>query len=299
MAKRRRYYLGRVHKMGQLDDSLLIQSFTQPAVVHLRDYAWTFTDASVVMRDGEVLYAYGQLCKFNPSGEVRVVDEAQAVQDVRPEPNLLVAASPFVYVPAYSGLAYQHVWNHIERETFLKRFSDIVRESHDSFFVDCEVEPITDLQTFAVRLKSIESFTEIRAKVHPPNPLFGRAWKELKDYLAARDASELSIKEKGDESAPLRTSLPESVAAILAQDDDNPFEPDRPLPITDAAVLMAADGYGSGKVIGRRHGVTVILNTSETQLGFLSDAEIDAEALYEQAVQELSQVSSERRMEHP
>jgi len=298
MAVRRRYYLGRVHKVGQLDDDLLIQAMEQPRVVHSREYAWTFTDAEVHSDGGRVVFAFAQLCKYNPSGVVRVIDEEQRVQGERLEPNLLVAASPFVYIPEFSGIAFQHVWNQIERQTFTKRFADVVRQSHDNFFLDCEIEPISDLRTFAAKLASIDAFLEIHAKVHPPNPLFGPAWANLKDYLARRAATELSLTEKGDEATPLRTNVAIHVQAILDQDMEGPYAPDNPVDVTDAAILMAADGYGSGKVVGREHDSTITVRTSETQKSFLFDAEPGGTELFEEACKHFSRVSSERRMTH-
>lgn len=36
------------------------------------------------------------------------------------EENLVIATSPFIYLVDFSGLAYLHVWNQIERDTFIK-----------------------------------------------------------------------------------------------------------------------------------------------------------------------------------
>lgn len=298
MDRRRRYYLGRVHKIGQLNDEGLIKALTHPHIVHARDYAWMFTDAHVEHMNGRVIFAFAQLTKYHPDGEVPVIDEEHRVRDKRPEPNLLIASSPFVYIPEFSGIAFQHVWNLIERKAFVHRFTDIVRESHDNFFVDCKIEPITDLRTFATRLAAIESFLEIHAKVHPPNPLFGRAWADLKDYLTRRSTTELNLKEKGEGKSPLRTKIVEHIRAMLDQSEPHPYNSDEPVDVTDAAILMAADGYGSGKVIGKEKGSTVIIRTSETQKSFLFEAEPKPAALFQEAHNHFSRVSNERDMEH-
>ena len=136
------------------------------------------------------MYVFGKLSKYSPQGSVKVLDEKEKAETRVIEPNLIEASSPFLYIPQFSGLAYLHVWNQIEREIFAKRFSRIIEESFDNFFVDCKIEPITDLRKFIEKLTSIETFTEISAKIHPPNPLFGRAWKDLREYLEKRQASE-------------------------------------------------------------------------------------------------------------
>jgi hypothetical protein len=257
-----------------------------------------FTDAHVEYTNGRAIFAFAQLTKYHPDGEVPVIDEEHRVRDKRPEPNLLIASSPFVYIPEFSGIAFQHVWNLIERKAFVHRFTDIVCKSHDNFFVDCKIEPITDLRTFAARLSAIEYFLEIQAKVRPPNPLFGRAWADLKNYLTRRSTTELNLKEKGEGKSPLRTKIVEHIKAILAQSEPHPYNSNEPVDVTDAAILMAADGYGSGKVIGKEKGSTVIIRTSETQKSFLFEVEPKPEALFQEAHNHFSRVSNERDMEH-
>ena len=88
-----------------------------------------------------------------------------------------------IYFKEFSGIAYLHVWNSIEDRTFKSRFSRIVREKFDDFFVDCAIEPISDIKTFAEKILGLTAITDIRAKVSPPNPLFGRCWKSLNDYI--------------------------------------------------------------------------------------------------------------------
>ena len=298
MPRRRRYYLGRIHKMGRLNDALLMQALIQPAIVHARHYAWTFTDASVNHDAGCIQYVFGRLSKFHPQGVIRVVDEESRVQDERDEPNLLIAASPFVYLPQFSGIAYQHVWNQIERKAFTGRFSDIVGRSHGDFFVGCEVEPITDLRTFVTKLTAIETFLEIHAKVHPPNPLFGRVWISLGEHLRQRSTSELSIKEKGEESRPILTRVADHMRGILAQTDHDTYAPDQPVDLTDAAVLMAADGYGNAKIVGKENGSLVTVRTSESQKSFLFDADPDPNALFEEASRHFRRINEQRNLEH-
>ena len=80
---------------------------------------------------------------------------------------------------------------------------------------------------------------------------------------------------------------------------ENPqFQPERIPDITDAALLMAADGYGNGKVVGSQDGEKRILRTSETKKSFPSDKEPDPRVLAQQAIAQFLQVSQERDMDH-
>lgn len=69
-----------------------------------------------------------------------------------------------------------HVWNGIQEELFPRRFKTIIEKTYENFFVDCSIEPVSDYKAFREKLGSLERFTEIFAKVYPPNPLFGRLW---------------------------------------------------------------------------------------------------------------------------
>jgi hypothetical protein len=231
---------------------------------------------------------------------VKVVDEKQKAETSVIEPNLIEASSPFVYIPEFSGIAFLHVWNQIERDIFAKRFSRIIEESFGNFFVECKIEPITDLRKFIDKLVSIEAFTEISAKVHPPNPLFGSAWKNLREYLEKRQASELALTERSDGKSPLESKLVEHIRGLISQTDEERYVPKSPIDITDAAILMATDGYGDGKIVGRDRETrsTIVLRVSEKHTSFLLAADPAPDVLFEEAYKHFNRVSKERNMTH-
>jgi hypothetical protein len=298
MQRKGRYYLSRIVKIGKLDKGKFISALRAPATVRIGRYAWTITDVTLSENIPLPKYVYGTLTKFSPEGTVTVIDDQHKSQTNRIEPNLVIAASPFIYVPEFSGIAYLHVWNQIERETFAKRFREIICKTYDNFFVDCAIEPITDLRSFAAKLSSIEAFLEISAKVYPPNPLFGRAWKSLNDYIKKRNADEVNIKEKADESKPLTTQLVQHINGLISQEQGTEYEPKEPVDITDAAILMAADGYGSGKVVGREHNSTIVIRTSETHRSFLFSATPSPSDLFDETYKHLKKITKDRDMRH-
>src|SRR5690606_11181634 len=102
------------------------------------------------------------------------------------------------------------------------------------------------------------------ATVHPPNPLFGRLWERLDEYLRRRASTEIKVSESSDKGS-LKTRLIDAVENLLK----NPaFAPAEPLDIPDAAVLMAADGYGRGLVKGKRGREKVVVHTRDAQKSF-------------------------------
>ncbi len=291
-----RYYLSRVIKIGGLTQDKLVTATLNAPVLRIGKFEWAITDA-IDGRSGEPKFIFGKLAKYSSDGHVTVVDPANKSQLDALAPNLLVASSPFVYLPDYSGIAFLHVWNGIQEDLFPKRFCSLIEAAYNNFFVDCSVEPVADYRAFAEKLKSLERITEMGATVHPPNPLFGELWEPLKSYINGRNADELSIKEKKSDGEGIKTQLP-----ILLENTLLPPGATRkailPPGITDVALLMAADGYGKGKVIGEHNGEEVIIRTSDTHKSFLFSKDPDAGELATAAARHFKNISDERTMRH-
>jgi hypothetical protein len=294
--KKGTYYLGRVIKLGMLDDDKIFDAILSPATVVRHGNAWTIINASV-HRDGVLRYGYGRLCKFAPEIEVAVIDLMKKAEVRQPEQNVILASSPFVYIPEHSGIAFLHVWNHIETNTFIRRFCGIITETYERFFVECKIEPIADLRTFAIKLAKLAGIYRISAKVFPPNPLFGPLWGSLKDYLLARKTETMRVQEESARDEPLNTKLAEVVQSMVNPTGPG-YPPTEPLPIGDAAILMAADGYGTGLVEGRVGSDFVIIRTSETIRNFASEKDPDPHALYCEAREIFEKIKRERHMDH-
>ncbi len=289
-----RYNLGRVIKSGTLDATKLMNAIVRSKALTIRRFTWIFTDV-VDSRDQPLPYIYARLSKYSRVGEVTVVDPEVKSQVEKLAPNLLVASSPFVYLPTYSGIAYLHIWNEIQEELFERRFKALIESVYENFFVGCEIEPVSDYRAFTTRIRELDRITEIAAKVYPPNPLFGRLWGSLKDYVKKRNASEISVKEQQEGAGGLKTNILPLMDGILK---DSEFDPDEPVDITDAAVLMAADGYGVGKVSGDRNGEEVVIRTSDTQKSFSFSTKPEAEALAHEAARYFRATNDERDMKH-
>lgn len=161
---------------------------------------------------------------------------------------------------------------------------------------DSEIEPVADYDSFLAKLRSFERITEIYAKVHPPNPLFGRLWQSLNDYLRQRSASEVLIREKKEGGGSLNSGTAQLISDIQKNPD---FEPEIVPAIGDAALLMAADGYGQGKVEGTAQKKHMVVRTSDSQKSFVFEKDPEPKALAEEAEAAFAQVSKERAMRHP
>lgn len=292
--RRGRYYLARVIKLGGLDQARLMDAIAQAPTVPLGLYEWTITDV-VDRRFATHPFIFGNLAKYSRQGHVTVVDEPAKRQLVARAQNLLEASAPFVYLPDFSGLAFLHVWDGIQENVFPRRFKTIIEAAYDNFFVDCTVEPVADYRAFLQRLTSLDRITQLSAKVHPPNPLFGRLWGSLDRYVRRRQAEEVLVRESTHKAQGLSTQVVDFMRKIIQDPSfDPPEEPD----IMDAAILMAADGYGIGKAVGTEDGQEVIVRTSDAQKSFLFEKQPDPEALASAARKQFSRVSKERDMRH-
>lgn len=234
--RRGRYYLGRVIKLGQLNQQRLMDAIVEAPVVPIGQFEWTITDI-VDKRRSSAPFIFGNLAKYSREGSVRIIDEPAKRQMQAVAANLLQASAPFVYLPQFSGLAYLHVWNGIQEDVFPRRFKAIIEAAYDNFFVDCTIEPVADYRQFLQKLRSLDRITELSAKVHPPNPLFGRLWGSLDRYVKERKADEVSVRE----TAGSKTGLATQLAALIEGIIENPeFEPETEADGMDAASHPAA-----------------------------------------------------------
>ncbi|HEM8498332.1 hypothetical protein [Burkholderia multivorans] len=281
--------------MGELDQDRLMDAISNAATIAAGKARWTITNV-FDQRNTSRPFLFGKLSKFSDEGHVKLVDTKRRSEVDAIAENLLIASANFVYLPQYSGLAYMHVWNHIEADTFARRFKEIIEATYDNFFVGCCVEAISDYRSFGVKLRGLDRIHELSARVHPPNPLFGRLWGSLNDYVAQRNASEVSVRETQDSRNGLVSKISELVSRIL----ENPeYQPEFDVAIGDAAILMAADGYGSGRVVGEQDGEEVTIRTSDAQKTFLFSKEPKPADLADEAEKHFQRTSAERDMRHP
>lgn len=242
------YFISRLIKVGELSHEDIIKSLENPQVVTARSSSYTVTDFSI-QHFNEFTYYSGRLTKFNSEGQVKVIDLNTKKEVDIIEPDLIIGASQFLYLPEFSCFVYQRIWNQIEMTTFSSQIRAIILSSKDYFMVDCKLEPVSDLKNFLSKVKRISIISEISATVNPPNPLFGHLWKSLEAYLRKRNLDELKLNEKA-KNKPINSNLLKLLVAIDSNLDLEEIDPNT-IEIGDAAVLMSIDGYGSAKIVGK------------------------------------------------
>lgn len=297
MPDKNTYYLARISKLGSLTDAMIEEAVFAPKVAIWWNNGWSFFDAEKHEIDG-VSFISARLSKFNPDGEVIIADPNSRQEIIQAEPNLRVASSLFIYIPSVAGIAFSKVYNHIDEFQFARRFAQITLETHHNFFVDCEIRLISDLHTFAEKLLTLECIIRITATLNPPNPIWGPLWKPLRDYIKKRRADKMLIREEASIDKPLITDLPNHVAKVSSQTEDTEYTPKEELPIGDAAILMAADGYGVGTVKGVRAGERITIKTSETTRNISFEHDHSVDDIFRKAYATFVQIEKDRHLEH-
>ena len=296
MPKQAIYYLGRILKINLTNDKLL-HALSSPSKVEGRGYLWTFINHKVFGKNNKILFVYGELAKYVPTGEVEQVDEKKHASHNLEVDHQLMAQSPFVYIPEYSGIVYQHVWNKIEQKAFVQNFGKIISETFGKFFVECQIESVAEYLQFVRKLKTIKRISKLDATVHPPNPLFGRLWEKLRNYLKERELQELSLKEQAKRDDRINSNLLEILKGVTEEKLTQELLP-QDIDIGDAVILMAADGYGKAKVEGYDGRRIIVIRTSDIIKSFKCDAKPDPEQLYKIAKGLFKDISKQRYMKH-
>ncbi len=297
MPKQATYYLGRISKINLTSEKFL-QALSSPSKVEARDYLWTFINHKAFKEKNNIKFVYAELAKYVPSGDVEQVDEKQHESRNVEVDHQLIASSPFVYIPECSGIAYQHVWNKIEQKAFVQNFSKIVSETFGKFFAECQIESIAEYLQFIRKLKTVKRISKLDASVHPPNPLFGRLWDSLRKYLKERELQELSLKEQAGRDGRIKSNLLEILKGVTQEKLAEELLPLQEIPIGDAVILMAADGYGKAKVEGHDGKRIITIRTSDVIKSFKYDAKPDPEQLYDIAKGLFEDISKQRYMGH-
>lgn len=285
------YYLGRILKAGRLTSDSLKDSILAPTSILRGNTGWTIIDP-----EDHPKFILGTLVKFKSTAAVPSLDLERHSEILKDQPNLIITKSPFVYLPEFSGICFLKVTNHIEPKQFARYFTNLIKEKFENLFVDCEIDWITDLRSFVIKMRKLDGIYKIDASIKPPNPLFGAHWKSLKDYLESRNTDSMKIIEETQKNSTLNTLL----VQIIDNLTDSNIEPDfkNEIPIGDAAILMAADGYGKGVIDGRTGSMYVTISTDQTIRNFKFDKIPDPEALYQKAKEILDEISKERYMKH-
>jgi hypothetical protein len=291
------FYVGRVIKTG-FDNNEFIETLANSKPFYYNEIVWSIIEVEQLTIDNSV-FIKGELSKAKPDAKVTVLNTELSKKEEKEEPRLVQGISEFVYIPEYSGIAFRSIPNQIEPKTFIKIFAKIIENSLGNFFVECEIKMLDDLKSFYDRLSMMDHIETIKARVKPPNPLFGKLWESLKKYLLERKLDELQLKEIAKKKG-INTKIKELIRLILDGDEIKIEEyiSKNQISVTDLALLMSLDGYGDGRLDGKQGQKYFFIKTHEKIVHFSLPTEHDFSSIYNEAVFVLKEISDERYMEH-
>ena len=251
------------------------------------------------MKEENSLYYSGKLNKVKPDATVTVMTKNYKEELEKEEPDMVLYSSEFIYIPQYSGIAFHSIPNYIEPKKFITIFSRVIENTLGNFFVDCQINLLDDLDSFFKKLNNFSSISTMKATVNPPNPLFGRFWKSLKEYIEKRNATELQIKEM-NKNNNLRTLIKELIMLILNKDEKeiDLYLKSNDISPLDLAILMSLDGYGNGRIDGHVNGQYKFIKTHEKIIHFALGQEFTNKEIFDKANEIFQRISNERYMEH-
>jgi hypothetical protein len=292
------FYLGRVVKTNFSQEEFInVIRNSEPINDGLN--AWNIVNTAIFENNGKKYY-YGRLIKAKPDSTVRVMSSDYKQEIEKEEPDMVIASSEFVYIPDYSGISFHSIPNHIEPQKFIRKFCDIVETNLRRLFVECQIRLLDDLENFYKRLDSFDAITKMKATVNPPNPLFGKLWESLKEYLKERKATELRIQELSNNGS-LSTQIKELIRLIL-KGDKNEIEKylhEHNLSDLDLALLMSLDGYGTGRIDGKTNGEYKFIKTHEKTMHFsVIRDQLTESVIYSKTETIFKRITDEQYMEH-
>lgn len=287
MGRRTKFFVGRMHKPDDI---------TWPDFLHLTQNSktlnetlkkWAITDLSTFVSERGESFWHGHLTCYDSSGQVSVVDEDARKHASAPQPNLILASAPFVFLPDEAAIAYAPGIGRFSESLFRAKFCQVLGATRNSPLDEFEINVISDVRSFIERLGTVVEVTSIGVELLPPNPLYSVYWKPLFEYLSQRRLRKLRLEERVRKGESIPTELKSlklpalSPKAWEGEDDDKivadslqeeptnqpnqTVGPSKVSSQTDAALLMAADGYGDGTVSGldmRRKPITIHTRSS-------------------------------------
>ncbi len=299
MARQEIFYVGRVVKTGFKQEDLISALLTSKPVI-LNDLVWTIVNSTLLIDENRNKpYIYGKLSKSKKLGSVTVLTNELNKEIEKEEPYLIDASSEFVYIPGFSGIIFRLNPGKIEPKQFIKWFNKIVEDTLGIIFVECSIKLIDDLRDFYQKIIKLDKITTLQSKVNPPNPLFGKFWEPLKNYLIGRNADEVVFKEVS-KSGELFTRIKEILELLMngTKEEIEDYINSNDISLVDTSILMSLDGYGDGNIIGKENNKMTKIKLHEKTLNFSIPKDHSIEDIYEKAVTIFSRINNERYMEH-
>jgi len=239
------YYFGRLNLMGVWPNKreFLYNALRSGVVESKRNFKYGIFDVREISLQGQV-FVYGRLVKYKPVLEGEVVDEQKGKVVEGGLPHGVVAKSDFFLHYQSEVIAYRPIANRLSDSQFREMFARLIEAAHHNFFVSAALELIEEEFGIIEAVKKFQVIQRIVVEVHPTNPSNRKTYQRIDERLKRLRAQKMKQSVEGGESGLNKDAL---------EGDD-----------IYAGLVMAADGYGKGRVQGVLDGAKVTISTGQS-----------------------------------
>jgi hypothetical protein len=239
------YFFGRLNLLGARDDKhrFLYDALKADIYETKGKFKYGFFETREVVHE-ENLFAFGSLVKYKPLLEGEIVDEDthRLVEDGLPYG--VIARSEFFFHYRTAVIAYRPITNRLSATQFREITARLIESAHDNFFVSAEIESVDEDLEIREAVGKFETISKISFDLHPSNPSLRPIWRAVDERLKALEARRLRETVEAREDGFNKD--------ILMNDD------------AFGGLIMAADGYGKGRVEGVLDGRKVTISTEDS-----------------------------------
>ena len=241
------YYFGRLNLMGAWEDKqeFLYKALKSGAVESKRGFKYGIFDVQEISLQGQK-FAHGRLVKYKPVLEGEVVDEQKGKVVEGGLPHGVVAKSDFFLHYHSEVIAYRPIANRLSSAQFREMFARLIETAHHNFFISASLEVIEEEFGIIEAVRRFQVVQRIVVEVHPTNPSNRKTYQRIDERLKRLKAQRMKQSIEGGEHGLNKDAL---------EEDD-----------IYAGLVMAADGYGRGRVQGILDGAKVTISTGQSPI---------------------------------
>lgn len=239
------FLFGRLNVLGKWDNkrSFLHQALSSGEIEKQRKFKYGIFNVEDLSLDGEI-FASGQLVKYKPLLEGEIVDETKKQVVEGGLPDGVVAKSDFFLHYASGIIAYRPITNRLSEKQFRGMFSRLIEAGHYNFFISAEIRLIEEEYGIIEAVKKFDVIRRISIELHPTNPSNRDLYRCIDERLKKLRAESMRQIVEAKEGGLNKDALSE----------DEVYK----------GIVMAADGYGRGRVQGILDGASVTISTGQS-----------------------------------
>lgn len=178
-------------------EDILLFGLQSPKIIENRNRKFMFANVEKASINGSI-YMYGTVVKYADVTEEVANEETHQVDNTLVD-DKIIAKSHFIIDLLENVIFYSEVKNHINKNSFINIFSDLLNAGLHEKNIEVELIAINESYSFIKQLESYFKIVELELTVFPTNPFPGDIIKEMDEKLKAQGVKKKIIKYKAKE----------------------------------------------------------------------------------------------------